>query len=47
MEAEKTRKRLTIRLPAQLEMLIRKEAVRRGTTINNLMVSILAERFHR
>lgn len=39
------KKRLTIRLPAQLEKLIREEAIRRGTTINNLMVSILAERF--
>ena len=45
MKREQMKKRLTIRLPAQLEKLIREEAIRRGTTINNLMVSILEEKF--
>ncbi len=37
--------RLTIRAPEELEQLIRKEAARRGTSINQTMIRILNHYF--
>ena len=44
---EREQKRLTIRLPAELDKLLREEAERRGTNINQTMLSILIQQFHR
>lgn len=53
METEKASKnkqehttiRLTLRLPDELDKLIREEAVRRGTNINQTMLYILNKHF--
>ena len=41
MEREQTTIRLTIRLTEELDKLLRSEAVRRGTSINQMMLYIL------
>ncbi len=38
--------RLTIRTNDELDLLLRKEAVRRGSSINQTMIYILNEYFH-
>lgn len=45
MEREQTTIRLTIRLPERLEKLIREEAARRGTNMNQTMLCILTRYF--
>ncbi|MCX4268488.1 MAG: hypothetical protein OSJ62_07460 [Lachnospiraceae bacterium] len=37
--------RLTLRLPDELDRMIRKEAIRRGTNINQTMLHILSNYF--
>ena len=41
MEREQTTIRLTLRLPDELNDLIRKEAVRRGTAVNQTMLYMI------
>lgn len=45
MKREQTTIRLTIRLSEKLNKLIREEAVRRGTNINQTMIYILSYYF--
>lgn len=45
MDKIQTTIRLTARMNKELEELIRKEAERRGTTINQTMIHILTEYF--
>lgn len=42
---EREQKRLTVRLPEELDKLLREEAVKRGTNINQTMLSILVQQF--
>ncbi len=46
-EREKTTIRLTIRTNNELNSLLRKEAARRGISINQTMIYILNEYFHK
>ncbi len=46
MDHERMKKRLTIRLPAELDVLLREEAVRSGMSLNQVMLSILIQQFH-
>lgn len=43
MEREQTTIRLTVRLPEELDTLIRNEAIRRGESVNQLMLYMLNE----
>ncbi len=43
---EQIKKRLTIRLPVELDVLLREEAERRGMSLNQMMLSILVQQFH-
>ncbi len=44
-DREQTTIRLTIRAPEELERKIRSEAVRRGLSVNQTMLSILSQHF--
>ena len=45
MDKEQTTRRLTIRAPESLDRLIRDEAVRRGTNVNQTMLHIISRYF--